>query len=290
MSVKARRRGRLRLVLAGAAVLALLVGGWLWLRDSRLVAVRKVSVTGVSGPDAAQVRAALILAARNQTTLDVHSGALRTAVAPYPVVKDLKVSTQFPNGMRIRVVEQLPVGAVGAGGRAIAATGDGTLLHDVASATLPMVPVAALPAGSRVIDRPTLQALALLGDSPRRLLGRIAQVTVEPPRGLVAQLRSGPSIYFGEESDLAAKWAAAIAVLADPGSAGASYIDVTDPARPVAGASPQAVAAAGLATSGAQAPASGSPLLGGGSPVPATGSLSPAAGPQTPTQTSTSGG
>ena len=39
-------------------------------------------------------------------------------------------------------------------------------------------------------------------------------------------------------------------MLADPSSAGAAYIDVTDPARPAAGVSEQAVAAAGLATLG----------------------------------------
>ena len=68
------------------------------------------------------------------TTLDVHLGQLRTAVAPYPVVKDLRVSTQFPHGMRIQVIEQLPVGALIAGGETVAASADGTLLHDVPTA------------------------------------------------------------------------------------------------------------------------------------------------------------
>jgi hypothetical protein len=71
------------------------------------------------------------------------------------------------------------------------------------------------------------------------------------------QLRSGPSVYFGDSADLDAKWLAATEVLADPGSAGASYIDVTDPSRPAAGASPAAVTAAGLGTAGAGGTASG---------------------------------
>jgi cell division protein FtsQ len=257
MTVKPRLRLRVRVALALVAVLALLGGAWLWLRDSSLVAVRKVSISGVSGPDAAQIRAALALAARNMTTLDVRTGSLRTAVSAYPMVKDLRVSTQFPHGMRIRVVEQLPVGALAAGGREIAASADGTLLHDVPTASLPVVPVGLLPGGSRVVERPTLQALALLAATPPRLRARIDKVTTIPPHGLVADLRSGPSLYFGDDSDLAAKWVAAAEVLAAPGSAGATYIDVTDPARPAAGVSQQALAAAGLAT-GSQTTATGS--------------------------------
>ncbi len=45
---------------------------------------------------------------------------------------------------------------------------------------------------------------------------------------------------------------AATEVLAAPASAGATYIDVTDPAHPVAGVGSDVVTAAGLATTGSQ--------------------------------------
>jgi cell division protein FtsQ len=257
MIVKRRLRVRVRVLAAALAAVVLLVGGWLWLRDSSLVAVQRVSVTGVSGPDAGQIRLVLALAARNMTTLDVHIAQLRMAVAPYPVVKDLRVSTQFPHGMKIQVVEQLPVGALEANGRSVAAGGDGTLLRDAPTGALPAIPVSSLPGGSRVTDRPALEALSLLAATPQRLEPSIGQVTTSPPHGLVVQLRSGPSIYFGDAADLGAKWVAATAVLADPSSAGSTYIDVTDPTRPVAGVSAQAVAAAGLASTAGQGGALG---------------------------------
>jgi cell division protein FtsQ len=97
MTVRRRLHVRVRVVLGAAAALALLAGGWLWVRDSPLVAVTKVTITGVSGPQAPSIRSALTLAARNMTTLDVHENALRMAVAPYPVVDDLRVSTHFPH-------------------------------------------------------------------------------------------------------------------------------------------------------------------------------------------------
>jgi len=76
----------------------------------------------------------------------------------------------------------------------------------------------------------------LLAAAPQRLLGRVSQATSVTLHGLVAQIRDGPSIYFGDASRLSAKWIAASAVLADSKSAGAIYIDVTDPQRPAAGA------------------------------------------------------
>jgi cell division protein FtsQ len=249
--VKRRLSLRLRVALAVVALVAVLGGGYVWVRDSSLVAVRRVTIVGVVGADSGQIRSALTLAARNMTTLDVHLAQLRTAVAPYPVVKDMRVSTQFPHGMRIQVIEQLPVGALEAGGRSVAASADGTVLHDVATTSLPTIAVRTLPGGSEVTDPTTLGALALLASSPARLLPRISQVTSNYYHGLVVQLRSGPAIYFGPGSDLEAKWVAATEVLADSSSAGASYIDVSEPSHPVAGVGAQAVAAAGLATTGA---------------------------------------
>ncbi len=256
---KGRVRLRVWLVVGAVATLVLVGGAWVWLRDSSFVAVKRVTVTGVSGPEAGPIRQALGLAAHNMTTLDVHLGQLRTAVAPYPVVKGLKVSTQFPHGMRIHVIEQLPVGAVLAGGQTIAASADGTLLHDVPTGSLPTVPLPSLPGGSRITDQAALDALALLAATPQRLEARISQVTTTSPHGLVVQLRSGPAIYFGAPSEFGAKWVAATEVLAAPSSAGAAYIDVTDPARPAAGVGAEALAAAGLATTGSQSSASGSP-------------------------------
>ena len=247
---KGRVRLRVWLALGAIGTLALLGGAWVWLRDSSLVAVERVTLTGAAGPEARQIRSALGLAARNMTTLDVHLSQLRTAVAPYPVVKDLRVSTQFPHGMRIRVIELLPVGALTAGGETVAASADGTLVHDASTGSLPAVPMQSLPGGSRVTDQDALSALELLADAPPRLEPKISEVTTSPPHGLVVELRSGPSIYFGPPEDFQAKWGAAAAVLAAPGSANASYIDVSDPERPAAGVSSQALSAAGLATSG----------------------------------------
>ncbi len=224
-------------LIGSLVVLALLAGGgYLWLRNSSLVAVRKVQVAGVSGPNARQIRGALIEAARTMTTLDVNVGQLRTAVEPYPDVKHLEVSTQFPHGMTIRVVEQVPVAVLIEAGRRVGVAGDGTLLRDASlTSTLPTIPVQVPPGGPRLTGY-LLTEVQLLAAAPYDMLAKVGGVSDGPAHGLVAELRNGPSIYFGDPNQLAAKWTAAIVVLANSGSASADYIDVTDPNRPAAGA------------------------------------------------------
>jgi cell division protein FtsQ len=236
--VTARRRiPRLRpaVVIGLVVVVALLGGGWLWLRGSSLVAVQRVTVTGASGPDATKIRGALIAAARNMTTLEVSTSQLYTAVAPYPDVKHLDVSTSFPHAMRIRVIEQIPVAVVMAGGRQTEVASDGTLLHaDSALGSLPTIPLGVAPGGARLTGW-ARTAVSLLAVAPYQLIPHIQQVVENPNHGLTAELRNGPSIYFGSAQQLSAKWTAAAAVLAASTSAGASYVDVSDPARPAAG-------------------------------------------------------
>jgi cell division protein FtsQ len=254
------------------AVLALAAGGWVWLRNSSLVAVQRVTIVGVGGRDAPQIRSALLAAAHNMTTLNVKLAALRTAVEPFPVVKHLHVSTDFPHRMRIEVVEQVPVALVSTAGVRVAVSADGTLLHGASiPGALPTIPLSVVPGGSRVTGA-TLSAVGLLAAAPYQLLGKVSQAMDSGTQGLVAQVRNGPKLYFGADSDLGAKWAAAATVLADPGSAGADYIDVTVPSRPTAGAgsdtasSPQSTSGqdgtSGTPGSG-QSQASTGPTIGG---------------------------
>ncbi len=258
------RRRRIRLAVATAALAGVvLVGGWLLLRDSSLVSVDRVTVRGAAGADAAAIDRALVAAARRMTTLDVQSARLRAAVARFPDINGLQVSTHFPHGMVIEVDQALPVGLVEVDGRRVPVTGGGTLLASaVPHAALPLISLAVPPAGGRLTRPGAVAAARLLGAAPHQLLSRLSVVSWQGGHGLTAQLQNGPSLYFGQATQLAAKWAAAVAVLGDPSSAGASYVDLTDPARPVAGAGGGSSGGAGAptASSGTAAPGTnGSP-------------------------------
>jgi cell division protein FtsQ len=258
------RRPSVRAVGACAAVLALLGGGWLWLRDSSLVAVRHISVSGVSGSDAPRVRAALQDAARDMTTLHVRDGQLTTAVEPFPAVQAVEAHADFPHGLRIVVHEHVAVGAIAAGTTRVAVAADATLLRGTPTGGLPVIDVPVSPGGDALTDRRALHALALLAAAPPALRAKVRRVYFGP-RGLTAPLANGPVLYFGGGERLSAKWTAATVVLANKTSAGATYLDVRLPERPAAG---------GLEAPAPPAPQSAAPT--GAQPVqPATPTAQP---------------
>jgi hypothetical protein len=102
-------------------------------------------------------------------------------------------------------------------------------------------------------------AVAVLAAAPYEMLARVSQVTTNNRHGIEVQLRNGPAIYFGDADRLDAKWTAAIAVIGDPSSAGAAYVDVSDPERPAAGGgSPSQSTTGGSSSSSSQSATAGS--------------------------------
>jgi cell division protein FtsQ len=215
------RRGWL---IAAAGALVITLAGLFWLRDSPLVAVDDVSVTGASGPDAPKIEAALRGVARDMTTLHVREDELRAAVADFPTVGDLEITTDFPDTLRIEVIEREPVAVVVDDDERMPVTAGGTVLR---GATAPDdLPVIENAESGRLLE--------LLGAAPRPLLRR-AERAFAGPKGLTVRMAEGPILYFGGPEDLAAKWAAAARVLADPSAEGATYVDVRVPERTAAG-------------------------------------------------------
>jgi cell division protein FtsQ len=220
---------------AAVTVLAgLLVGGWLWVRDSSLAKVTKVSVTGVTTSEEDRIRAALERAARDMTTLHVREDVLHDAVAPYPSVAGLRVDTDFPHGMAVEVLEHRPVAAIDVDGRRTPVSGAGVVLTGVqADRGLPEIRRDRTPSG-RIDDDRTRAALAVAAAAPEALLERSERLSYGPD-GLLIDLRDGPPLVFGTHDDAAAKWAAAARVLAEPSAAGATYLDLRVPGRVAAG-------------------------------------------------------
>lgn len=300
--------GRRRLLALALLGLALGAGYMFWFRDSSLVRVEKVTITGLETADSSQVRAKLTEAARHMTTLHVDAGALRLAVADEPTVHSLTVEPDFPHGLRIAVVENRPVAVLVGGGRQVTVAPDGTVLEGVeANGSVPTIDVGGLPSGTRMPDGPARDRVAVAAAAPPRLLARIDTISVQHGRGVVAVLKDGPVVIFGRAEALARKWTAAAAVLAQRTSQGATYIDVRMPERPVAGgldlqqdpqaqpegtapgaapgspgvlpATPTDTAAGGTATAAPPAQAA-TPSVQGAAPAAATGA--PAAGTDSP--------
>ena len=224
-----------RLVAAVLVLGAALLGGWVWLRDSSLLRVRDVEVTGVTSSQAVQVRAALERAGRGMTTLQVREDELRAAVAPYASVGGLEAHADLPHGLLVEVTERRPVAAVSLGGRRVPVTATGLLLRGVqAGERLPDLRTTA-GASSEWLAEPRARAgLAVAAAAPQALLRRASRVWWGP-RGLTLDLSRGPALVFGSAGEARPKWAAAARVLAEPSAAGAAYLDLRVPGRVGAG-------------------------------------------------------
>ncbi len=111
-------RTRLRTVLLALLVcMPLLAGGFMLLRHSSLVAVRKVQITGVRGPQSGAIGAALTSAAHGMSTLAVSDSALLAAVSQYPVVQRRARRTQSSRTALRIVGARAATGRGGAGRR-----------------------------------------------------------------------------------------------------------------------------------------------------------------------------
>ncbi len=260
-----------------ALVLALILIGWLgwtWYRSSSFVKVDSVKVTGLSGPEVPQIRAALTSAALQMTTLNIDMQKLDAAVASYPYVHALSVTGRGAHGVLIHVAERVPVAYVHSGGSSRVVDADGVLLPSTTTVAgaLPVVPVASLSASNTVASPGARAAIAVLAAAPYALLSHLGAATSSSSHGVIVQVRNGPQLYFGTGTQLAQKWDAAVAVLQNKESAGASYIDVTDPSRPASGVgvSQSQAAALGLSANGPPANPSAAGRAGTSKPASTT--------------------
>lgn len=238
----------LRATIAALVAIPLLGGGWLWLRDSSLVSVRHVHITGVHGAEALEIRQALAGAAGRMTTMDFDAGALRSAVSSFAIVGALHATTSFPHTVSISVVERPPVAALLSAGQRTAVAADGTVLGPaLLSSSLPTVTGSVEPpTGARLREPVALAAVIVLGAAPVALAPFVVRA-FNGSEGLTLAMRNGLLVYFGNSLRPHAKWLSLARVLVSPSAAGASYVDVRLPERPAAGFSSTSASSASTA-------------------------------------------
>jgi cell division protein FtsQ len=230
---------RRRLVLAAAVALVLGSLYHFWLRDSSLVAVNDVTVTGLTTKEGPRIRAMFEAVAEDMTTLHVRTEELEEAARAFPVVGSIHVEPDFPHGLRIEVEERPAAALVSVDGVPLPVAGDGTVLRGLRPPEgLPLLRMEKPATDGRVTDPQTLRALLIAGAAPAGFAQRIDRVGEGPEQGIVVELEDGPEVIFGDADYAIEKWTAAVRVLADADAAGATYIDVRLPERPVAGGLP----------------------------------------------------
>lgn len=229
---------RRRLIVLAVLALALATAYMLWFRDSSLVRVERVEVTGLAiAPNAAELRAELTAAAERMTTLHLDREALERIAAKSPVVHAIEVRPEFPHDLTIRVIENRPVAILATDEGRLPVAADGTVLEGIeVAATLPEIrTVAAVPSDGRLDSGGALDRVEVAAAAPAELRAKVTSITIQPEKGYVAELQDGPAVWLGGHDRLAEKWDAAAAILAAESSAGAEYVDVRMPERAAAG-------------------------------------------------------
>ncbi|MGI8460513.1 MAG: cell division protein FtsQ/DivIB [Solirubrobacterales bacterium] len=231
------KRTRIRL-LVGIVLLAVLAAAYmLWFRNSSLVAVEKVEVSGISFAEE-EITAALTDAGETMTTLNADVAVIERSVEGFPTVAAVSIEPDFPHRLAITVDERGPVATVGAGG-GLSIAGDGTILNGVSSEglNLPQIELDAPPSSGRLGGVARAQA-EVLGAAPAPLRPAIEGAEVSKQVGVVVNLVEGIELRFGDSSNAPAKWAAATTILADPNISTLAYIDLRLPGRPAVGGTP----------------------------------------------------
>jgi cell division protein FtsQ len=126
-------------ILAGlGAVLLLACLYMFWLRDSSLVRVEHVAISGLT--ESPRLRERLVQEAATMTTLHVDHDGLENVVAGYPAVERLEVDADLPHTLRIDVIERRPAAYLVSGRSRMPVAADGRLLRGLgAGAPLPEI-------------------------------------------------------------------------------------------------------------------------------------------------------
>jgi Cell division protein FtsQ len=137
-----------------------------------------------------------------------------------------------------RLVLPQATATIGEGDEAVAVGPDGVVLEWLAldeTAELPRLPLDAPPPSGR-LEGPVLEQARVLGAAPAALRPYIER-TYYGESGVDVVLRSGIELRFGYATQVARKWEAAAAVLADPSISTLDYVNLHAPRRPDVGGS-----------------------------------------------------
>jgi cell division protein FtsQ len=221
----------------GAGLIALAGGAYAVARQTPAFAIGRLDVTGAPADVRQQVRHVLApLIGTNLLALD--GGALERRAEALPTVVSVGYDRAFPHTLRIHVVPELPIAVLHRGRETWLVSARGRVVERVPTGTYPALARIWVPRKADVAvgaflapetGGTTARTLALAARFPARIS------TASLVHGeLVFRLHSGLELRLGDPTDVRLKLAIARRALAQL-PAGATYIDVSVPGRPVAG-------------------------------------------------------
>jgi len=224
-------RRRLRVLLVASSMLS--AAGLVFLAvTSPVLAVDHIRVAGAQHVTDAQVVDASGVRMHDHL-LFVDLGAAARRVEQLPWVAHASVHRALPNTLRISIAEYTPAAYVSVAGGVMLVAANGHVITRAAVVPPHIVEVRGVrqaPTAGTLLSPP--DAAGVVAHLPAALAQQVAAVDVGADT-LVLDLVGGGTIRLGNSSQLAAKGASALAVLAHLAGGHFSYIDVSTPDRPV---------------------------------------------------------
>ena len=221
----------------GFVVLAVAFGGYLIARESPLFAIDRIKVSGGSPQVARQVHSELAsLVGKPLVGLD--GSALLEKVDALPTVVSASYDRAFPHTLRITVVPERPAAVLRRGSDGWLVSMRGRVMERLPATALPRL--ARIWISTRTSVRTGAELTAAGAATAAHAVGlagafgaRIGSAAYADGR-LVFHLRSGVEVLLGDAEDIKLKVAVAEHVLAVLPS-GSTFVDVSNPGRPVSG-------------------------------------------------------
>lgn len=224
-------------VAVGLAILALALGGYLLARETSLFAIDTIEVQGGSAPIARQVREALAPFA-GKPLVGLDGSAVVARLEALPTVVSARYDRDFPHTLRIAIVPERPAAVLRRGPQSWLVSTRGRVMERLASSAVPRLPRIWISTKTQVrtgarVTGPGAAAVARAAGFAGAFAPRIVSASYTGG-SLVFHLRSGVELLLGAASDVKLKLAVAERVLPLL-PAGATFLDVSTPGRPVSG-------------------------------------------------------
>lgn len=210
-------------------------------RETSLLAVRSIEVTGAPSQVRKEVRAAAA-PFLGESLVALDGAELERAVRSLPSVVSVKYDRDFPHGLRLVVVPERPVAVVRAGTDAWLVSARGRVIRAVERGAFLWLPRVWLPSSTELSPGEILgadrQGLAIRGLARLRAKFPATVAGAREREGKITLvLRTRQEVRLGDAGSLPLKLAVAESVLRSLASERARilYVDVSLPARPVAG-------------------------------------------------------
>jgi cell division protein FtsQ len=228
-------RRRLRVLLIGMIGTAVLIGLWLVVAHTSLLAARAVTVVGATHETSAQVIAAAGLDSR-PPLLDVNTASAARAIEALPWVRTAAVRVQWPDGVRIVVTEETPrLAAALANGQWAALAADGRVLSVGASQPPGLLVLHLLtPPGTvgSTLSPKDAAGLKVGTTLPASFAAQVTAVTMEPGGWVQLAMTTPVVVNIGTATQLPDKYEDVSSILAGATLHSGDVIDVSVPRAP----------------------------------------------------------